>query len=165
MNFNPRHILPLFRLQFGFLMCNIFLPLKRETLWVDKIQFWCSYVPEKKYCFFGKNFILKDRKKFFYILWKMLINDYNINGIINELEKNFSFKKIKINNDYYNLRFSRLSNKEINEMKEYGHIIAAHSYKHDMVKKLSLAELKKDIKLCEQQIGKSSWHFSGSFWR
>ncbi len=133
-----------------------FISSKKETLWIDKILLWISYVPYGEYSiFFNKIYIenKNDRIKLISSIWKLLQNNYQPIKLLKELDYNYSFNKIKINNELYELRFKKLKIGQIEEMIDYGHLICSHSSNHDILSKLPKEKIKREIINEEKLIG------------
>ncbi len=133
-----------------------FISSSEETYWIDKILYWISYVPSGKYCIFSNILEIENtfqRKNSLNIIMKLLETNYFPQKIIDELNKVFPFKQIKVNKELYNLRFKKLEINQIEEMKKFGHKIGAHSNHHHILSKLSFSELKKEIEIDEKKIG------------
>lgn len=129
----------------------------REPLWIDKILYWFSYVPYGNYKIGTLTYPIEketDRLKEYWKLFEEIKKDYALRyTLVSDLEKLYSFNKIRIDSNYYLLRFTGLTDSDINEMNQQGFFIGAHSVYHDMLAKLTLSELSNDFKACKDSIG------------
>lgn len=128
-----------------------------KPLWIDKILYWFSYVPYGEYKIRNSNYSLTNevsRLKEYWKLFEKIKNNYALRyTIIQDLENLYSFNKIKINSNYYTLRFTGLTSNDIKKMSHEGFFIGAHSVYHDMLAKLTPSELDNDFKTCKQNVG------------
>lgn len=128
-----------------------------EPLWIDKILYWFSYVPYGNYKIGVSNYSIKnesDRLKEYWKLFEAIKKDYTLRyTLVPDLESLYSFTKIKIDSNYYLLRFTGLTDNDIKEMNRKKILIGAHSVHHDMLAKLTPSELNRDFKKCEESIG------------
>lgn len=129
----------------------------REPLWIDKILYWFSYVPYGNYEIGFLNYSIKneaDRLNEYWKLFEEIKKDYSLRyTLISNLDNLYSFRKIKIDSNYYSLRFTGLTDNDIKAISQKGSLIGAHSVYHDMLAKLTPSELDDDFKTCKQNIG------------
>lgn len=129
----------------------------KEPLWIDKVLYWFSYVPYGNYEIGTSNYLIKndtDRLNAYWRLFEEIKTNYTLRyTLTSDLENLYSFSKIKIDPNYFLLRFTGLTDNDIKEMNQKKILVGAHSVYHDMLAKLTLAELNKDFKTCEENIG------------
>lgn len=131
-----------------------------RTLNMDLIQFWVSYVKEGSYDLKEANIRIEiregnRRKEWKKISNKLLEGDISLEELVNVLNKAYDINKIiDKNKEIYELRFKSIKPKFLNNMKKKGHLIGAHSSKHNRLSDLSYEELKEDIELCKNELGK-----------
>jgi peptidoglycan/xylan/chitin deacetylase (PgdA/CDA1 family) len=130
-----------------------FVPLSivdsNEPLWIDRLMFWFSYVPDGHYAIFDLKFNITNiasRLKSYEAVYIAIIQDYSFkNGIYHVLEEQYSFQNIHLDREFYRLRFTGLKSQEIDQMKVAGHYIASHGVKHDILSKLDNDELRNSL--------------------
>lgn len=143
----------------GYFFCSESLINNGKTLGIDNIQFWLDYVPYGNYKIDKINLNLrilnKEDRKLAWFNIRNIINCQNINieEVEDSLNKVYPFMDIKGNEKIYNLRFKPINKLQIEKMKSRGHIIGAHSSKHEILSKMSFNELDSDIETCRQNIG------------
>lgn len=138
-----------------------FVPLSivdKGPLWIDKVMAWFAYVPSGIYQVEGVEINLNSNdsraKVFSGVIDKLYKKgNYSYNDVIYELDNNFSFRNLKIPEDYQRYRFFGLSKKEIEQLQHEGYLIGGHSIRHDILSMLSESELKEDFNNCSAQIG------------
>jgi len=126
-----------------------------NPLWIDKALLWFSYVPQGDYIIDGHLFTVSDNNRHanYTQFYKYVLDDYNqLNALLSELEKAYSFSKISINKTYYKLRFEGLSNQQINGLKADGHLVACHSKTHSVLSKLSDDQLNEELDICQSNL-------------
>lgn len=144
----------------GYFFCVADLINYDKTLDMDMLQYWISYVPFGIYEISEINLSLvinydEDRA----VEWQKISDKLN-EGVTSKamkkyLEQCYLFSEIKsIDNIAYNLRFSGIDYKNLDLMKEKGHKIGAHSARHMRLSKLNDNELKEDINICKENLGK-----------
>ncbi|WP_194191070.1 polysaccharide deacetylase family protein [Clostridium chrysemydis] len=144
----------------GIFFCSEDLIIKDKGLKMDMIQFWLSYVKEGSYDLKKTNIRIdinnENRRKEWNLLSNILLEgSISLNDIYSDLNEVYSFSKIiEKNKEIYELRLKRISPKFLNNMKLKGHLIGAHSSKHNRLSDLSPKELKEDIELCKNELGK-----------
>lgn len=147
----------------GYFFCVGDLINKNQTLDIDLLQYWISYVPLGKYLL--KEIDLEidinsdnDRNSQWKLISKKLDEGISLNEMKSILNKVYLFddlfKKDHTGNIMYDLRFSSINLEKIREMKRRGHKIGAHSLRHKRLSRLNKQELKEDIKRCSKMIGK-----------
>ena len=146
------------------------LVLTNEMLWIDRIMFWFSYVPENKYKLYDFEFVItKNNRGICYgDFYQYILNNYDKRkDFISQLDHLFSFSDLEINLELYNYRFKALTVNQIDIMKNNGHLIALHSTNHDVLSKLSESELSNEINQCENFLSTfyNSNYFSYPFGR
>lgn len=141
----------------GYFFCTANLIRDNEAFIMDKLQYWCSYVPYGVYSLEEINIKLDIKNEFSRKIEWSKISDAILNGteiekiekILNDL---YSFEKIRINKDLYKLRFRGISKEQLSEMKSKGHKIGAHSANHKRLSDMSSEELQEDICLCSSML-------------
>jgi peptidoglycan/xylan/chitin deacetylase (PgdA/CDA1 family) len=136
-----------------FFIPTIIIKDRKNTLTIDLIMFWFSYVPVGKYLIFDRSFFLDDTNRLdvFSNIWKFITDKYIlVNSISEHLNSAYPFDKIEYSYKKYQNRFYGLSTEEIVEMKRFGHKIGAHSGRHDILSKLTPDDLNRDILGCEK---------------
>jgi peptidoglycan/xylan/chitin deacetylase (PgdA/CDA1 family) len=130
-----------------------------EALWTDKLMLWLSYVPYGRYPIADNLFITinseASRHASWHELWSWLQENYSHKEkIIDQMDKIFPFKYLKIPKELYEVRFRTMSIPELTIMKNNGNKIGAHSAKHEILSKLlNINELEFDFKQCEKYLG------------
>lgn len=128
-------------------------------LWVDTILMWCSYLPIGNYDICDKLYQVnsqESRKKLFDDLINAQYHRYDTKSVLKKINYIYPVNSIinRINNEYFSLRFCGLSSIEIESLQNRGHFIGAHSVQHDIMSLLSQEEIEKDIRTCENGLGK-----------
>ncbi len=128
-----------------------------NLLWVDKILFWISFVPNGEYTILDKKIKIDNdfsRISAFQMIWNNIYKDYSRkSSILEELENNYPFQSIAVDKELYEIRFKGMSLSEIEKMKSYGHKIGCHSMRHDILSLLEEDELDSDIAQSEKYLG------------
>ena len=125
------------------------------SLWSDELLLWLSYAPAGKYIILEKLFSLatdQDRQAAWRFLYEQLLNDYSqLSNLKANLDTQYSFVEIKnkLNPELYRLRFEALNAQELEELKATGQLIACHSWRHDILSKLSAEALEVDFIACK----------------
>ncbi len=147
--------------------------LRDNILWVDKILMWLSYVPEGTYFVFGAKYeistVEQSRREIWAWCYKNILANYSIvASLVAELDNQFLFEKIVklIPDNLYRSRFEVMNLDELNQLKEMGHKLACHSYKHDILSLLDEEKLEHDFSICsmyskEYNINYYSYPFGG----
>lgn len=133
------------------------LVAKSETIWIDLIMKWYSYVPEGRYSVLGKKLIISEenRRKCFNNMLFKIYNDYNLkNEVLADLDMAFNFSELIKDAKYNKVRFSPISLVNIEKMKKSNHLIACHTISHDVLSELPNDLLDIEIKKSENYIGK-----------
>lgn len=124
-------------------------------LWIDELLMWVSHVPPGDYSVRGTTFRIDDssRHRVWSHIYQMVLSDYssrtNLRAELNELHP-FESISATVDQALYQSRFEPLCPFEIEEMKAMGHLIGCHSFKHDILSKLSASELEEDFKKCDR---------------
>ena len=120
-----------------------------KPLWIDKVMLWFSYVPQGIYTVFDLKLHITDnisRYESYESVYKAIIQDYSLKErVIDILREQYSFEKIHIEPELYKLRFTGLSNQQIDQLKETGHLIGSHGVNHDILSMLDISELKGNL--------------------
>ena len=140
----------------------------KEPLWIDKILFWFSYVPDGTYTIDGIHFAISQssRQSNYSLFYNHIINNYgSLNSLLIELDEVYSFCAISINDTYYKLRFEGLTSLQINDLKADGHLVACHSKTHSVLSKLTKKQLDDELEICVSNLSKiyNSTYFSYPF--
>jgi peptidoglycan/xylan/chitin deacetylase (PgdA/CDA1 family) len=124
------------------------LIVNRQTLWIDLLLKWCSYVPEGSYKIDGIEIAISDKNR-------SLVYDYVINqikknysikdNIISLIDEAFPFKMLRINPVLDDLRFKALSISQLDYIKNEGHLVASHTIDHDILSLLDKHKLNEEI--------------------
>jgi len=124
--------------------------------WVDKMTLWFSYVPFGTYTILNNEYTIEttgDRPGEFSKLYRELLNNY---GLVDQAWRTMNelvpFEGL-VKPDLYSQRCVPLSTAELSRMKESGHKIGAHSVSHNVLSKISLAELREDFKKTADALG------------
>lgn len=128
-------------------------------LWVDILLMWCSYLPTGNYNIYDISYRIdshESRKKLFDDLINNQYYRYEPKSIVKKIDCIYPIDSVinQINNEYFSFRFCGLSTIEIESLQKRGHFIGAHSVQHDIMSLLCHEELEKDIKICENGLGK-----------
>ena len=123
-----------------------------EILWVDKMLMWLSFVPPGEYQLGGVTYPIdtrNDRSQAWSGIWQGLLQDFSLKEqILKEMHTACAFQDLPMDSEYRKLRFEALSEAEMNGLKASGHKIGCHSYNHDILAKLSAAELTENFRKC-----------------
>lgn len=136
-----------------------FIPLTNVgagPLWIDQLMAWFAYVPKGVYRIGNFQVTLSDnnsRHTAFDSAINSLYENYDKVTLIELLDKQYPYKKLSIDKDYFELRFKGLREEEINSLKNSGHIFGGHSINHDVLSLLDAKSLYKDFEECSQQVG------------
>ena len=133
----------------------IFMPINNigsfMPLWIDHIMAWFAYVPNGVYTILGNKYEIStnvNRRIAFSKIIDNLYIVYNKNNLLEELNENYPFDSLCIDEDYFSYRFQGLTINEINDLKLKGYKIGAHSINHDILSMLSEKELSEDYDRC-----------------
>jgi len=123
-------------------------------LWMDRLLMWVSYAPAGAYTILGRS-IQIDTARSRYTLWDQLydelLNDYNHKQrLINELDQLIPFDALcaAVDEPMYAQRFVGLNEADLALMKQRGHKLGCHSWRHDIMAKLSVEDLALDFAEC-----------------
>jgi len=132
----------------------------QSLLWVDELLMWTSYVPAGTYTVFGVNFLItqsnETRRHLWTHIYRTLLSNYaECNQIMDELCQQYSLGQLKdlIDRDMYRLRFEGMKPSQLETLKAMGHGLGCHSFKHDILAKLTNDQLENDFKKCEFHSG------------
>lgn len=137
-----------------------FIPLTNVgagPLWIDQIMAWFTYVPKGVYRIGNSQVALSDnnsRHTAYDSAINSLYENYDKATLMELLDKQYPYKKLSIEKDYFELRFKGLREEEIDILKNSGHMFGGHSINHDVLSLLDDKTLYKDFEVCSQQIGK-----------
>ncbi len=136
-----------------------FIPLTNVgvgPLWIDQIMAWFAYVPKGVYRIGNSQVTLSDknsRHTAFDSAINSLYENYDKVTLMELLDKQYPYKKLSIEKDYFELRFRGLREDEIDSLKKKGHKFGGHSINHDVLSLLDDKSLYKDFEECSQQVG------------
>lgn len=141
----------------GYFFCTANVINNNEPFIMDKLQYWISYVPYGVYNLDEINIVLnikdKNSRKTEWEKISDIIGLVEIEKIEKMLDKLYPLDNIKINENFYKLRFKEISNDELEQMKARGHKIGAHSANHKRLSIMNNEELKNDINICKDMLG------------
>lgn len=131
---------------------------KEDMLLIDKIQYWIDYVPCGIYVNKELNINeelndLESRQSNWIKVNNLIHNNTSMKKICDILNDIYPFDKIKINNQFYNLRFTPITKANLEEMKRNGHKIGAHSASHQILSQMSKEEINHEIDTCYNMLG------------
>ena len=136
-----------------------FIPLTNVgagPLWIDQIMAWFAYVPEGIYQIGNIQVNLSDktsRQIAFSSAINILYREYDKENLMETLDKQYPYRDLPIEKDYFELRFRGLREDEIDSLKKKGHNFGGHSINHDILSLLDDKSLHKDFDECSQQVG------------
>lgn len=140
----------------GYFFCVANLIKNNEPFIMDKLQYWFSYVPCGVYEIKEINIKLEIRYEDSRVTeWKKIDNiicDITIERAEELLNKAYPFNKIKIDEEFYKLRYNNISKIQIEDMKKNGHKIGAHTASHKRLSVMDRTELKEDIAICGKML-------------
>jgi peptidoglycan/xylan/chitin deacetylase (PgdA/CDA1 family) len=120
----------------------------QDLLWSEKWVLWLSQVPYGKYTIGGIEISIRneeDRMTAHTKLWRYLTKHYDERDkIIGAMEQSYSFEHLQEYVKNKSHRFSSMSEKEIELLKQEGHFIGAHSVYHDILSLQNKDELERD---------------------
>ena len=119
-----------------------------DLLWVDKWFLWLSKIPYGVYNILGVEIIIaneEDRYVAHNKLWSMLRASYDVDGILKVMNQIYSLNNFQDYIERNDLRFSSVTQKEIDLMIRNGHFIGSHSTKHNIFSLQAKAELTKEL--------------------
>ena len=143
-------------------LAYFFVPLSiaetGDTLWVDKFRLWLGAAPWGRYEILGTAIELGDtasRHRAAGTLWRLIEADYrNHRLILDAMNRAHAFDALPIDAELRRLRYGGMTREELRTMARSGHRIGAHSQRHDILSRLSDAELDRDFAACARQLGK-----------
>lgn len=143
----------------GYFFCTANVINNNEAFIMDKLQYWISYVPYGVYNIeefdIELNINTEDSRKSEWKKISNIIGDIPIEQVEYLLDKTYPFEKIRIDTDFYKLRFEGINKNQLNEMKINGHKIGAHSAYHKRLSAMSGEELKVDISVCSDMLDRT----------
>ncbi len=94
----------------GYFFCAVNLIDDKKILEIDKLMYWMSYVPFGEYNLDEINYklVIKEqwqRNEQWSILYEMIDKSFTFEDLSRILDKAYAFKNIKIDDEFYNLRF------------------------------------------------------------
>ena len=128
---------------------------KNQTLWIDLIMKWCSFVPIGNYKISTLQLEVnnKNRLAIFQTISAFVYQNYSLKEeIISLLDDQYSFDTLLIDKEFNDLRFSPLTIEQVAIMKKNKHKIACHTLSHDILSKLNNNQLEFEIIEAEEQI-------------
>ena len=143
-------------------LAYFFVPLSiaetGETLWVDKFRLWLGAAPAGRYELLGTSFGLGDaasRHDAAGALWRLVEADYhNHRLILDAMDEVHPFESLPIDTQLRRLRYGGMTREELRSLARSGHRVGAHSHRHDILSRLSDADLERDFAACARQMGK-----------
>lgn len=142
----------------GYFFCAADLIESCETLDIDKMTYWFSYVPYGRYDLEEYNECLEiysenDRGLKWDKIQSLIDKNVPTYNIVKNLDKLYKFEDITINEELYNLRFKAIDKISLDKMKMNGHKIGAHSASHRPLSYMTKDDLKLDILKCKNMLG------------
>jgi len=142
------------------------------TLWPDRMLMWLSYVPNGTYRLLGQSFSIANpagRASCWSALWHRVCDDYGLRSdVLRDMNEVYPFDALAVDEDIKSLRFGAMSAEDIADLVRRGHRVGCHSYNHDILSRLSDAELSEDFARCDAAVGRIyscdlfSYPFGGS---
>lgn len=135
-----------------------------EVLWCDRFLMWLAHVPAGKFEVVGQRISthsVADRKIAQDALWQWLLKNYaSKDTLLDAMEQAYSFTRLELNPDFRDQRYKALSDVEISALSGAGCRTACHSYKHDILSKLTDIQLEDDFQRCIEHRGRynSDWY-------
>lgn len=121
-------------------------------LWPDAVCLWLSAIPQGTYSLLGHNVVLdhseESRKRAWGVLYASLLHDYaRKDELLRQMEAILPMESVLRHSPPALVleRFSFISQNDAEQMKAKGHVIAHHSFKHDILSKLTPQELADDF--------------------
>lgn len=143
----------------GYFFCVGDLISKGETILMDRLQYWISYVEEGTYKLEDLNITLElkdkdSRKREWQKISNILNSGVTQEKVEEEFEKACSFKNLREPNEkFLRLRFTPILKSNLKTMKGKGHLIGAHSAHHRRLSLMNEDQLQQDIKICKEALG------------
>ncbi|MBC5995842.1 hypothetical protein EAI30_00275 [Romboutsia ilealis] len=143
----------------GYFFCSESLINNDRILLIDKIQLWFDYVPYRLYKIDRLNLSFnisnrEERKQSWSKVQDLIFNNKSsMEEVELSLNEAYPFNKIEVNKEFYKLRFNSIKESDINQMKDKGHKVGAHSSMHNILSNMNIKKLDKDIKRCVQNVG------------
>jgi peptidoglycan/xylan/chitin deacetylase (PgdA/CDA1 family) len=137
--------------------------LEQDTLLIDKIQYWIDYVKPGIYTNDKYNIKLEitdnqSRRKEYHKINKLIKEGIPLKQIHELLNNMCRFEDIKIEKEFYKLRFTPIKKEQLQQMKLKGHKIGAHSSSHNILSKLTPKQLDKDIQKCRELLDQGTYN-------
>ena len=133
------------------------LVVNRKMLWPDRFLMWVSYVPSGTYELLGHIVIVEgndSRSRCWNWIWNQANANYSgLADLSDAMEAAFPFDSLPIDEELRALRFEGMTLAQIRELARKGHRIGCHSYRHDILARISEAALSEDFSKCEDAIG------------
>ncbi|MGL5066392.1 MAG: polysaccharide deacetylase family protein [Sarcina sp.] len=136
----------------GIVFCVANLIDSKEPLGMDKIMYWFSYAPRGVYEIKDKDikFEITDnessRTNAVRYVEGFINQQFSLGDLSKELNKIYKYDQLKY--EGYEERFKGATRNDIENMKNRGHLLGAHSSNHEKLVNLSEENLKKDIDKC-----------------
>ncbi|MDY3959735.1 polysaccharide deacetylase family protein [Romboutsia timonensis] len=136
---------------------------EKDILSIDKIQYWLDHVCPGKYENKKYNLVLDiedttSRRNQWIKIQTLIDNKVSFDEICDILNDMYRFEDININKKFYDLRFTPIKKYELNDMKENGHKIGAHSSSHNILSNMKKDDLNKDIDKCKDLLNKGIYN-------
>lgn len=130
-----------------------------EALWIDELLMWASYAPAGTHTVLGTKIQIDDgsRHQTWSHLYELILSNYSqLPELRNELNQLHPFEKVRqrVGQVLYRNRFEPMSAADVEQMAAMGHLIGCHSFKHDVLSKLSETELAADFDKCQRHRSK-----------
>jgi peptidoglycan/xylan/chitin deacetylase (PgdA/CDA1 family) len=133
------------------------IALQGQTLWVDKFRLWLGSAPAGTYVVAGQTLELGDaasRHAAASRLWRVIDADYRSwPGVIADMDRTVPFHALPLDADLRSLRYGGMDADDLRGLAGAGHKIGAHSRRHDILSRLTGAELEGDFAACAAAIG------------
>jgi peptidoglycan/xylan/chitin deacetylase (PgdA/CDA1 family) len=138
-----------------------FVPLETaqrgEPNWVDKLRLWLGAAPSGDYRIAGAGIALGDagsRHRAAGILWSLIEKDYRArHAVLDDMDCAAPFDTLPIDPELRALRYTAMPLPDLERLAAFGHKIGCHSRAHDILSRLSAAELDADFRTCAAQRG------------
>ncbi|WP_282788078.1 polysaccharide deacetylase family protein [Flavobacterium croceum] len=154
--------------KFG-LVGEFFVPLHKKStdqpFWIDKIMFFFSYIENGNYSLVAKNFKLTDNNRgdMFSFFFDAINKDYSLKNIItDEVSHYLKTFNVKINQEYWDSRFSFLDKDDYDTMMKNNHKLGFHMVNHDICSHLTMYDIEKeldDVKILLERYNITSFSF------
>lgn len=127
-----------------------------RILWVDRLLLWVSYALAGTYTILGNRVRIDtpgSRQALWARLYAALLDDYaNKQRLLDELDQIIPFEELRetVGAAIYEQRFVGLDDADLEAMKRQGQKLGCHSWRHDILAKLSEDELDLDFAECRK---------------